>query len=169
MSETLSKDQWIQEHEWLVFDLLLRATELAKCRGTVPGPTQQAYDLALQLLLAHGQGVRPDQLSVVGRGGVGTIPYALYAASRAEVRTLREALAKGEAWRPEFDAMSPRQEELAIQFCQEIAGRRGAMGRAPDPARLLEMAQDLYEAERAYACNLQVLQVDHKPAGGAAP
>ena len=151
MPETLSKDEWIQEHEWLLFDLLRRATELAKRRGKVPGQTQQAYDLALQLLLAHGQGVRPDSLSVVGRGGVGTIPYALFAASRAEVRTLRDALAKSDAWRPEFDAMSPRQEELAIQFCQEIAGPRGAAGSPPDPVRLLEMAQALYEAERAEA------------------
>lgn len=165
MPETLSKDEWVQEHEWLLFDLLRRATELAKCRGTVPGSTQQAYDLALQLLLAHCHGVRPDHLSVVGRGGVGTIPYALYAASRAEVRTLREALAKGDAWRPEFDAMSPRQEELAIQFCQEIAGRRGEAGCAPDPVRLLEMAQELYEAEQSGS--LQELQVEHKPAGGA--
>ena len=167
MPETLTKEEWVQEHEWLLFDLLRRAMELAKRRGTVPGPTQQAYDLALQLLLAHGQGVRPDHLSVVGRGGVGTIPYALYAASRAEVRTLREALAKGEAWRPEFDAMTQRQEELAFQFCQEIAGRRGEAGRAPDPVRLLEMAQELYEAERSD--NLQVLQVEHQAAGGAGP
>lgn len=167
MPEALSKDEWVQEHEWLVFDLLRRATELAKFRGTVPGPTQQAYDLALQLLLAHGQGVRPDHLRVMGRDGVGTIPYALYAASRAEVRTLREALAKGVAWRPEFDAMSPRQEELAFLFCQEIVGHRGEAGRAPDPVRLLEMAQELYEAERND--DLQVLQVEHKPAGGAGP
>lgn len=62
-----------------------------------------------------------------------------------------EALAKDEAWRPAFDAMSPRQEELAVQFCQEIAGRRGKAGRLPDPVRLLEMAQELYEAERACA------------------
>lgn len=167
MPEALSKEEWVQEHEWLLFDLLRRATELAKRRGTVPGPTQQAYDLALQLLLAHGQGVRPDHLSVVGRGDVGTIPYALYAASRAEVRTLREALAKGEAWRPEFDAMTLRQEELALLFCQEIAGRRGEAGSAPDPARLLEMAQELYEAERSH--NLQVLKVEHQAAGGAGP
>lgn len=164
MPEALSKDEWVQEHEWLLFDLLRRATELAKCRGTVPGPTQHAYDLALQLLLAHCHGVRPAHLRVEGQSGVGTIPYALFAASRAEVRTLREALAKGDAWRPEFDAMTPRQEELALQFCQEIAGRRGEAGSAPDPVRLLEMAQELYEAERND--NLQVKQVENKRAGG---
>ena len=70
-------------------------------------------------------------------------------------------------WEPQFDAMTPRQEELAFQFCQEIAGRRGEAGRAPDPVRLLEMAQELYEAERSG--NLQVLQVEHKPAAGAGP
>jgi hypothetical protein len=53
-----------------------------------------------------------------------------------------------EGWRPAFDVMSPRQEELVIQFCQEIAGRRGEPGCLPDPVRLLEMAEALYEAER---------------------
>lgn len=48
--------------------------------------------------------------------------------------------------------MSTRQEELAIQFCQEIAGRRGEPGSLPDPVRLLEMAQALYEAERQDLC-----------------
>lgn len=52
------------------------------------------------------------------------------------------------AWKPEFDAMSPRQEQLVVQFCAEIAGPKGRAGSAPDPVRLLEMAQALYEAER---------------------
>jgi len=49
--------------------------------------------------------------------------------------------------RPQFDAMVPAQEELAIKFCMEIAGPRGQPGYPPDPVRLLEMAQALYEAE----------------------
>jgi hypothetical protein len=50
-------------------------------------------------------------------------------------------------WEPQFDAMAPGQEELAVQFCAEIAGPRGQPGRNPDPVRLLEMAQALYKAE----------------------
>lgn len=50
-------------------------------------------------------------------------------------------------WEPQFDCMAPGQEELAIQFCAEIAGPRGKPGRNPDPVRLLEMAQALYKAE----------------------
>ena len=47
-------------------------------------------------------------------------------------------------WAPKFDAMVPRQEQLAVQFATEIAGDRPS---APDPVRLLEMAEQLYKAE----------------------
>ena len=50
-------------------------------------------------------------------------------------------------WEPEFDAMAPGQEELAVQFCAEIAGPRGQPSSNPDPVRLLEMAEALYKAE----------------------
>ncbi len=50
-------------------------------------------------------------------------------------------------WEPGFDFMVPGQEELAMQFCLEIAGPRGKKGSPPDPVRLLEMAQALYKAE----------------------
>lgn len=75
----------------------------------------------------------------------------LFQVLTAELAQTRAELtaAKIEGWRPEFDAMSPQQEELAMQFCQEIAGARGQPGNPPDPVRLLEMAQALYEAERA--------------------
>jgi hypothetical protein len=53
-------------------------------------------------------------------------------------------------WQPQFDAMTPEQESLAIKFCEEIAGRRGQRMSPPDPVRLLEMASALYEAERNY-------------------
>lgn len=49
-----------------------------------------------------------------------------------------------------FDAMSPAQEALAVQFCEEIAGPRGQQSRHPDPVRLLEMAEALYLAELAH-------------------
>ena len=38
-------------------------------------------------------------------------------------------------WAPQFDCMAPGQEELAIQFCAEIAGPRGKPGRNPDSVR----------------------------------
>ena len=50
-------------------------------------------------------------------------------------------------WEPQFDCMAPGQEELAMQFCLEIAGPRGKKGSPPDPVRLLEMAEALYKAE----------------------
>ena len=65
----------------------------------------------------------------------------------AELERENEALRKDAQWRPRFDVMEPEQERLAIQFCEEIAGRRGEKGRVPDPVRLLEMAEALYKAE----------------------
>lgn len=44
-------------------------------------------------------------------------------------------------WEPEFDAISPNQESLAVEFCAEI--KEGI-----DAVRLLEMAEELYKAER---------------------
>src|SRR3546814_5382842 len=37
----------------------------------------------------------------------------------------------------QFDVTSPAQEALAIQFCEEIAGRQGERGSPPAPVRLL--------------------------------
>ena len=91
MPKPLEKEDWIAEHEWLVHELVYEAGKLAKCRGKVDGATQRGYDMALQALLAHAQGAKPSQLVVAGRNGVGTIPYLLYAASRAEVHALRRA------------------------------------------------------------------------------
>lgn len=51
-------------------------------------------------------------------------------------------------WEPQFNVMSPTQEALVQQYCAEIAGPKGKPGRPPDPVRLLEMAQELYLAER---------------------
>lgn len=65
-------------------------------------------------------------------------------------REIEKAL--GWAWQPEFDGTSSKQEELVVEFCLEIAGRKGGeKGRNPDPMRLLEMAQALYEAEKESA------------------
>ncbi len=43
---------------------------------------------------------------------------------------------------PEFDAMVPEQERLAVDFAAEICRSGGV-----DPVRLLEMAEALYKAE----------------------
>lgn len=56
-------------------------------------------------------------------------------------------------WEPQFDACSPEQERLALQFCLEIAGECGGPGSLPDPVRLLEMAEALYCAERDQHAN----------------
>ncbi len=55
-------------------------------------------------------------------------------------------------WEPQFDVTSSKQEDLVRQFCAEIAGAKGEPGRPPDPVRLLEMAQALYDAEREECC-----------------
>ncbi|GKT16982.1 hypothetical protein AVHY2522_13635 [Acidovorax sp. SUPP2522] len=91
------KAEWLSEHEWLVHELLHETRKLARCLGKVDGATQRGYDMALQALLAHARNVDPRHLVVAGRGGVGSIPYALYAASRAEVPALRRAAQEEQA------------------------------------------------------------------------
>ena len=68
---------------------------------------------------------------------------------QAEIECLRAELEarKPLPWEPGFDFMAPGQEELAMQFCLEIAGPRGKKGSPPDPVRLMEMCQALYKAE----------------------
>jgi len=68
-----------------------------------------------------------------------------FAQTRAQGRAVADAVQA--FMTPQFDATFPAQEELAIQFCEEIAGRRGEAGTLPDPVRLLEMAEQLYWAE----------------------
>lgn len=51
-------------------------------------------------------------------------------------------------WEPQFDACSSDQEQLALKLCEEIAAWRAEPGVLFDPARLLEMAESLYVAER---------------------
>ena len=59
----------------------------------------------------------------------------------------RQAANEIERLSAKFDAMSPEQERLAIEFCMEIAGQKGEKPNPPDPVRLLEMAEALYRAE----------------------
>lgn len=148
---------WYEEHAQLCYEL-----QLAAVRTGGPGKdaaTEAAVDKAHTALLTHAAIIHGcSEPVLLAKDGLHAIPYEKLAQARAKVQVLtaelaqaREELAaaKAEGWHPEFDAMSPRQEELAIQFCQEIAGRKGEPGRLPDPVRLLEMAQALYEVERS--------------------
>jgi hypothetical protein len=65
-------------------------------------------------------------------------------------------------WRPAFEAMAPEQEELAIRFSCEIAGLSGGPPSPPDPVRLLEMAQALYEAEERHYSGQPPMTIDLK-------
>lgn len=157
--QVLDLTAWYEQHVALLHQLLHRA--LGAIANT---PAKRNTKLVQRLGEAHAElkrhtaAVGGDAIpTVLSRDGKYPIPYEKLAEARAKVHVLtaelvqaREELAalKVEGWRPEFDAMSARQEELAIQFCQEIAGPRGEPGSPPDPVRLLEMAQALYEAER---------------------
>ena len=147
---------WYEEHAQLCYDL-----QVAAIRAASNPDAEAQVGKAHAALLAHAAIINGGSEPVLlAKDGIHPIPFERLAAARAKVQVLtaeiaqiRDELAavRAEGWRPEFDAMSPRQEELAIQFCQEIAGPRGAAGSPPDPVRLLEMAQALYEAERAEA------------------
>lgn len=151
---------WCDDHFALLQQLLHLVTKaIAGRTGRNNEALSKSIGLAHSALKHHAALAVSDALpTVLSRDGKYPIPYQRLAEARAKVQVLtaelaqaREELAatKVEGWHPEFDAMSPRQEELAIQFCQEIAGRKGELGRLPDPVRLLEMAQALYEAERS--------------------
>lgn len=147
---------WYEEHAQLCYDL-----QVAAVRAASEPDAEAQVGKAHAALLAHAAIINGGSEPVLlAKDGIHPIPFERLAAARAKVQVLtaeitqtRDELAavKVEGWRPEFDAISPRQEELALQFCQEIAGPRGEPGRPPDPVRLLEMAQGLYEAERADA------------------
>ena len=173
---------WYEQHIAMLHQFLHRA--LSVVANT---PAKRNTKLVRLMGVAHtelqqhtrkiAEGAIPTVLS---RDGNYPIPYEKLAESRAKVQVLTDELAKAreeltaarvEGWRPSFDATSPRQEELAIQFCQEIAGRRGEVGRPPEPVRLLEMAEALYEAERDTFCTSDIAQARKKAgrASGAKP
>jgi len=157
--EVIDVSAWYEQHVALLYQFLHRT--LGAIANT---PAKRNSKLVQRLGEAHAE-LRQHALKIAGdavptvlsRDGNYPIPYERLAESRAKVQVLtaelaqaREELAaaRAEGWRAEFLAMSPRQEELVEQFCMEIAGRRGEPGSPPDPVRLLEMAQALYEAER---------------------
>lgn len=64
----------------------------------------------------------------------------------------------------EFDCTGyPGMENLAVQFCQEIAGLRGRPPSHPDPVRLLEMAHEMLKA----AVEPEPLTIDGDPSSSA--
>lgn len=160
LPESIHMSAWYEQHIALLHQLLHHALKVVAST-----PSKQNVKLVQRLgdahsdLKQHAALVAGNAIStVLSRDGKYPIPYDKLAEARAKVQVLTAELtqAREEAdalkvagWRPAFDVMSPRQEELVIQFCQEIAGRKGEPGRLPDPVRLLEMAQALYEAERS--------------------
>ena len=161
--EAIRMSAWYEQHAALLHQLLHHVI-----RAVANTPAKRNTRLIQQLERAHADLKRHAALIagdsvpvVLTRDGKHTIPFSHLAEAQAKVQILTAELAqarednaalKVEGWRPAFDVMSQRQEALVIQFCQEIAGRRGEPGSLPDPVRLLEMAQALYEAERQDLC-----------------
>ena len=162
-SSKLDMTAWYEQHIALLHQFLHRTLNaIAKTPAKRNTKLVQLLGVAHTDLQKHTSLVAVNAIpTVLSRDGQYQIPYEKLAEARAKVQVLsteleetRTELAalKVEGWRPAFDAMSPRQEELAQQLCMEIAGRRGEPGSPPDPVRLLEMAQALYEAERDTFC-----------------
>lgn len=154
LPEIVDVAAWFEQHTALLHQFLHQAIKRV---AAAPASKQtqrviQALGQTHADLQAHTAKIAdPGVPRVLARDGVHTIPYGRLAEARAKVQVLTEELAELEAresWQPQFDAAWPQQEALAIQFCQEIAGRLGEPGSQPDPMRLLEMAQALYAAER---------------------
>jgi len=160
-TEVVDLSSWYEQHVALLHQFLYRALwAIAKSPARRNTKLVKSLEQVHSDLKNHTRKIAGNAVpTVLTRDGNHTIAYEQLAEARAKVQVLtaelaqaREELAaaKVEGWLPAFDVMSTRQEELAIQFCQEIAGRRGEPGSPPDPVRLLEMAQALYEVERQY-------------------
>lgn len=158
--EVIDVSAWYEQHIALLHQFLhCTLRTIGKTPAKRDTKLLQRLDEAHAELTRHAALIAGDAIpTVLSRDGKHPIPYERLAEARAKIQVLTAELAqtraeltaaKIEGWRPEFDVMSPQQEELAMQFCQEIAGARGQPGNPPDPVRLLEMAQALYEAERA--------------------
>ena len=168
MLDPTDKHDWLQEHEWLIHELLYETRKLAQRRGNVDGATQRGYDMALQALLAHARNVDPRQLAVEGRGGVGTIPYLLYAQSRAEVHALRRA-ADSRPPVPKLTRADTTALGYSVQAQSEVIDLRLRDGFTLDQRE--QQRVNLFAARAALrkVNAIRKLQVDHKPAGGPAP
>ena len=168
MPKQLEKEDWVAEHEWLVHELVYEAGKLAKCRGKVDGATQRGYDMALQALLAHAQGAKPSQLVVAGRDGVGSIPYLLYAASRAEVHALRRS-AENRPAAPHLTRADTTALWYTVQAQSEVIDLRLRDGFTLDqmePERLRLFAA---RAALRKVNAIRSVQTNRKSAGGSGP
>ncbi len=145
---------WFEQHTALLHQFLHHAI-----KRVAAAPASKQTQRVIQSLgrthadlQAHTARIAgPAVPRVLARDRVHTIEYARLAEARAKVQVLTEELEilrAEKSWQPQFDVMSPKQESLALQFCLEIAGRRGEPVAPPDPVRNLEMAQALYESER---------------------
>lgn len=54
-------------------------------------------------------------------------------------------------WEPEFDAISAKQEQLAVDFAHEASN-------GVDSVRILEMAEQLYKAERSDKLGMEIIE-----------
>ncbi len=168
MPKQVEKEDWIAEHEWLVHELVYEAGKLAKCRGKVDGATQRGYDMALQAVLAHAQGAKPNELVVAGRNGVGTIPYLLYAASRAEVHALRRD-AENRPTAPHLTRADTTALWYAVQAQSEVIDLRLRDGftldqMEPERVRLFAARAALRKVNA-----IRSAQTNRKSAGGSGP
>ena len=165
MLDPTEKDDWLSEHEWLIHELLHEARKLVRCRGRVDGATQRGYDMALQAVLAHARNVDPRQLVVEGRGGADTIPYILYAQSRAEVQALRRAA----ECVPKLTRADTTALWYSVQAQSEVIDLRLRDGFTLDQMEPQRVHLFAARAALRKVNAIRKLQVDHKPAGGPAP
>lgn len=151
--------RWYEEHVALVDSLVCRTVKAVSGAPSRRNPALlEQIGKAHDALRASAARIAGKAVPVVtGKNGLRTIPYKSLADARAKVKVLTEELAHAQqqiaalkvgGWRPAFDVMCPGQERLVVEFCREIAGTLEKPGRLPDPVRLLEMAEALYEAER---------------------
>ncbi|CAN7705859.1 hypothetical protein LJR066_005739 [Acidovorax sp. LjRoot66] len=92
---TAATASWIERHELLIHLFMHQVKRMATSQGIVTGASQAAFDKAQQDLMAHTHAAAGFEVPVVvGKGGVGTIPYQLLADARAEVLRLRAELAE---------------------------------------------------------------------------
>ena len=143
--EVVDMSAWYEQHIALLHQFLHRALKVV-----ANTPSKRNAKLVKLIgtthaeLTLHTRKIAGDAIPVVlSRDGKYPIPFERLAEARAKVQVLTAELAqardevatlKVEGWRPAFDVMSPRQEELVMQFCQEIAGPRGEPGRPGAPA-----------------------------------
>ncbi len=168
MPETTEKIDWLAAHEWLVHELLHETRKLARCRGKVDGATQRGFDMALQAVLAHARNVDPRHLVVAGRSDSTTIPYLLYAQSRAEVHALRREAA-GRPKLPKLTRAETKALWHTVQAQREVIQVRQDEGFTLDQLGTERATLETARAALRKINAIRKLQGEHKHAGGAAP